>query len=231
MDINEPLITDWINSIAALLGVPLIIWGIIKLFIKDNSQERKIGSLESLAISQNNVTLKMTEEIQELSRQTSEFQYQSELMKESNFLIQKQIELQNEIFLYNKISKEKKLEFQRIERLSKIKPFFVYSGENSNQREFNVKLLNKGETAKNISIIQIDNELAKILPIENFKEYGNNQKLEIKGCADLSRTYYNSRQVPFVLDLMFNDIDGNKYKQTLTRDNNYKITNPKLIEN
>jgi uncharacterized coiled-coil protein SlyX len=64
---TEPLITDWINSIAALIGIPIVVWGIIKLFIKDKNQERKLSSLEKLAVSQDEMIKKMTEQISELS--------------------------------------------------------------------------------------------------------------------------------------------------------------------
>lgn len=227
---NEPLITDWINSFAALLGVPLVVWGIVQLFLKNKSQDRKLTSLENLAKSQNDVVLKMSEQIQELSMQTSEFQFQSELMKESNLLIQKQIELQNDMYLHSKISEEKKYELQRIERISKIKPHFVFSGSNSSPSGFTVKLLNKGQTARKLSLQQIDNEFAKFSPIDENKEYDNNQKIEISGYADSSKTFYNSNQVPFSIELFFEDIDGNKYKQRVTKDGNYRITAPEQIE-
>ena len=58
---TEPLITDWINSIAALIGIPIVVWGIIKLFIKDKNQERKLSSLEKLAVSQDEMIKKMKE--------------------------------------------------------------------------------------------------------------------------------------------------------------------------
>lgn len=227
---NEPLITDWINSFAALLGVPLVVWGIIQLFLKNKSQDRKLTSLENLAKSQNDVVLKMSEQIQELSRQTSEFQFQSELMKESNLLIQKQIELQNDMYLHSKISEEKKYELQRIESISKIKPHFVFSGGHSSPSGFTVKLLNKGQTARKLSLQQIDNEFAKFSPIDENKEYDNNQKIEISGYADSSKTFYNSNQVPFSIELFFEDIEGNKYKQQVTKDGNYRVTAPERIE-
>ena len=45
----ESSITDWIQAIGVFIGVPIILSGIVKLFIKDKDKERKIIALENLS--------------------------------------------------------------------------------------------------------------------------------------------------------------------------------------
>jgi hypothetical protein len=206
----KPSITDWINAIAALLGIPALLFGIGRLFIKDKEKQRQLNSLDSLANSQ-------TRSIEELTKQTSEFQYHSELMKESNELLAKQIELQNEIFLHQQVTAEQKLELESRKRKSEIKPYFIFEGASSDPNGFNIRLLNKGKTAKQVYLEQIDDKQAQIRQLDNKKEYEQNTKLEIIGSADSSKTSLNSNQVSFDLILFYTDIDGNRYKQQVTR--------------
>ena len=53
-------ITDWISAIAAASGVPLIIVGFIKVFKKNKSLEKRLSLLESLSISQENISKQMS---------------------------------------------------------------------------------------------------------------------------------------------------------------------------
>jgi hypothetical protein len=223
---SEPLITDWINSIAALLGIPIVVWGLIKLFLKDKNQERKLSSLEKLAVSQDEVIKKMTEQINELSKQTSEYQFQSVLMKESNSLISKQLELQNDIFFHNKGIEEKKLEIQKIKRLSEIKPHFTNNGGSSNSSNITLTLKNKGNTAKNLSLIKISGEYIIFQKLNSELEIDNGRNIEIKANITSSgRSGDNGNRV-YELELTYENIDGNKYMQKII---NGKIGNPELI--
>jgi hypothetical protein len=223
---TEPLITDWISSIAALLGIPIVIWGIIKLFIKDKNQERKLSSLEKLAVSQDEMIKKMTEQISELSKQTSEYQFQSELMKESNNLISKQIELQNDIFLHNKGIEEKKLEIQEIKRLSDIKPHFINNGGGSNSSSILINLKNKGNTARCLILNKIRGEFINFERLNPEAEIDNGKNIEIKANITPSGRYQDNGQRDYQIELLYEDIDGNKYKQKIE---NREIGNPELI--
>lgn len=227
----EPSITDWISSIGTLIGIPTAAWGIIKLFRKNKEQERKISSLESLATAQNKVVLKMGEQVEELSRQTSEFQYQTELMKEANEITRLNLEIQSKNYLKSAETEAEKLELQKLERLSNIKPHFTFSGGTSSPSGFTVRLLNKGNTAREVSLNQIGNDFVFFKQIDNTKEFDKNEKLEISGNANPEKTYFNTNQVPFEFEVSFSDIDGNKYQQLLSRkQNRYKISNPELID-
>lgn len=223
----QPTITDWISSIASLLGIPIIIWGIIKLFIKDKSQERKLNSLESLAISQDEITKKMAEQINELAKQTSEYQYQSELMKESNNLISKQIELQNDIFLHNQVTEEKKLELQKIKRINELKPYFINNGGSSNSEKISISLKNKGNTARNLRLEKIEGNFINFKKLNTEIEFEQNKILEIVGTISSSGRNFDNSQRAFKAEIYFEDMDGNKYKQRII---DSKIGKPELIE-
>ena len=224
---SEPLITDWINSIAALIGVPLIMWGIIKLFIKDKAQERKLSSMEKLAISQNEMVNKMNEQIQELSKQTAEFQRQSVLMQDSNELISKQVELQNDIFLHEKGTEEKNAELQKKRRLNDIKPYFVNNGGTSSSTNVSINLKNKGNTAINLDLKKVQGDFIHFGKLDSEKEIDSGLNIEIKGnIAPAGRNLDNATR-NYILELYFKDIDGNKYKQVIT---GQKVSKPELIQ-
>ena len=224
---TEPLPTDWINSIANLIGVPLVVWGIIKLFIKDKNQERKLSSLEKLAISQDEMIKKMTDQIFELSKQTSEFQFQSELMKESNNLISKQFELQHDIFFHNKGIEEKIFELEKIKRLSEIKPHFINNGGSTNSSNISITCKNKGNTAKSLILNKVRGEFLFFEKLNPEIDIDNGKNIEIKGNIASSDRYQDNGSRNYELELKYEDIDGNQYKQKIE---NRKIGNPELIE-
>ena len=173
---------------------------------------------------------KMSEQIEELSRQTSEFQYHSELMKESNDLFNKQIELQNEMFLHNKIAESSKIELQKKERLVKIKPHFTFLRGLSNPSSFSTSYLNKGHTAKKLELQGAENNLASFQKLDNDKEINTNEKIEINGWANAELTSNNSNIVAYEIWLNYEDIDGNRYKQKISHHQHKdSIGNPELI--
>jgi len=61
METEAPKITDWIQAIALLVGLPSLIYSTIVLFKKDKSKEAKLKSLESqVAIMQKQLDLNHT---------------------------------------------------------------------------------------------------------------------------------------------------------------------------
>lgn len=217
---NQPLITDWINAIASIIGIPLVLISILKIISKDKDKERKIVSLENIAISQDELIKKMSEQINELQNQTSEFQYQSTLMRDSNEIVNKQIELQNLIFNHNVDIEDKKMEIQKQTHLNEIKPNFSRGPSSRDSRKIEINLTNKGQTARKLRIEHIeDNVQFETLDIE--REYDNEKSLKLKGT-------FNHISEEYKIDLLFEDVEGNQYKQRLT---NKKIDRPILITN
>jgi hypothetical protein len=157
----------------------------------------------------------MSEQIIELSRQTSEYQYQSELMKDTNKLISKQIDVQNQIFIHNRISEEKNLELQKTERINQIKPRFVYARTDSSSNKMTLYLKNKGNIAKKLKLEKIEGQSINFLGLSSETELEQNNTLEIIGnISSVGRDSDNGNRL-YTVDLFFEDIDGNKYKQRL----------------
>ncbi len=230
IDWTKPSITDWINSFTALIGVPLAIYGIIKLFLNDKEKERKLTSLEAIAIAQNKTINILSEQVQELARHTSEYQYHSELMKESNDLMRKMFELQDEMFSHNRVNDGKREQLQRMERLINIKPYFTFLRGISNPETLTIKLTNKGQIANNLIIERIGTDFVNFIPFNKDLRVEQNQILEIKGYVDPNKTYFNGNQVPYEVVIYFSDVDGNNYKQVLSKSNGIRISLPELIE-
>ena len=183
--------------------------------------------MENLAISQDEMIKKMTEQINELAKQTSEYQFQSVLMKESNSLISKQIELQNDIFLHNKGIEEKKLEIQEIKRLSEIKPHFTNNGGSGSSSNILINLKNKGYTARNLKLNKIRGEFMRFEQLNSEAEIDNGKSIEIKANITESGRHLDNGNRDYEIELLYEDIDGNKYKQKIE---NRKIGNPELTK-
>jgi len=224
--LSEPSITDWISSLAAFAGVPLIIWGFIKIFRKDKNQERKLNALEKLAISQDELIGQMSEQISELARQTSEFQNQSEIMQTSNELISKQIDLQNEIFLHNKVSDERKIELQKNLRINDIKPYFFRNGGHSSSSNISIPLKNKGNTARKLRLTKIKGEFMHFEKLNPDSEVDSNGNIEIKANITEGGRHLDNGSRDYELELYFEDIEENCYKQTIY---SRKISLPELL--
>lgn len=153
LEVNEPTITDWIQSIGVILGIPITIWGVFQLFIKDKEKELQITYLKELASSQNEMVTNLKSQVDQLILQTGEFKYQSSLMLDSNEILRGQFELQNNMFKHSKEEGELRLKIDKLRRSSEIRPFFVpgtyfnYSSSN-----FGISLKNKGGIAQKISL-------------------------------------------------------------------------------
>lgn len=102
--------TDWIRAIAAMLGIPVAIFGIIRLFKKDEERERQISSLEKLATTQNKTLTKFENQILELQRHTIEFGKQSISMVEQNSLLAKSLKIEQDKHKYETQKQYEELE-------------------------------------------------------------------------------------------------------------------------
>jgi hypothetical protein len=226
----EPSITDWIQALGVLIGIPVAIWSIISLFRKDKEKEKQLNSLNNIASSQNNVVLKLSEQVEQLTIQSSHFQYQNSLMIEANDIMRKQLELQFEIFNHGKGAEAKRAEIERSKRISEIKPYFISSTSQASPEIFKLNLENKGGDAKSLRIIELETkfvwfqQLPKDFNIEKFGVFN------ISGGPDANNTYYNAHNVTFEINLEFEDIDGNSYYQNVKRlqTGKYTIDEPKI---
>lgn len=222
--LDIPTITDWISAIAAAIGVPLAIWGFVKLVIRDKEREAQIQSLSSIAEQ-------LTEQVQQLSTQTSEFKYQSSLMFEQNKLIEKQLELNTDIFLQSKDAVEKKQALERQKRINDIKPHFVFAHGGRMMDKVNLTLRNKGSKAENISVEFMTPTELTLAP--HHKEIDANTEFTINMfIPEGGNSYmYPNTALQYDINLNYNDIDGNRYSQNFKMQNhNYQFGNPVLLD-
>lgn len=214
MDITYTVsITDLIQAVGVGLGFPAAIWGIFKLFIKDKNKEKQINSLENIAISQNAALGKMKEQINELSKQTSQFEYQSLLFKEGNDLLKEQIKIQTDALLSDKDHKAAYLELEKKKRKSEIRPFFKPNGGHAGGTGFSLPFINFGGRAYFEGIEEINTSNITIMPqskVQKVIEKSSNYDFLAK--ANGNNLGHN---VPFEVNLLFHDEDGNKYIQNI----------------
>ena len=158
----------------------------------------------------------MIEQINELSKQTQQFEYQSFLLKESNDLFKNQIKIQNDALISDKNYKEKSIELEKKKRKSKIKPFFRYmGGRRGAGATFMAPLTNYGERAYIIGIEEISTENINIE--QKCKQKCTIEKNQIFQLQGNSKNNYIEYNVPFEINIIFKDEDGNKYKQNIKR--------------
>lgn len=222
-------ITDWISAIAAAIGIPFVLWGFIKLVIKDKDKQKQLDALEKIAQNQININSKLQEEVEQLTKQTGEFQYQSNLMFESNQIFEKQVSLLHEYFLESKASEKKKFEIEKQKRLLDIKPFFVSNGGGSYPQQFTIRLHNKGGTAEHLQIENLNPDAVIFNRIDPKSIVEKGKVLEITGSSISESNNRNSNLAEFEINIVFKDIDGSEYFQRIRRQN-HQITfdNPLL---
>lgn len=217
----EPSITDWIQAGAAFVGVPALLIGLYKLFVKDKEKQQQIDALVSLADAQQ-------KSIEELTKQTGEFKYHSSLMKESNEILTKWVEIQSEMFLHQKVSKEDEKEIEDRKRKQEIRPYFIFEGFSLSPGEFAILLLNKGGVAKNVQIGQGNGPQIKIQGPRNM-EYAKGTTLHVHCAVNIQPTETNSRKPNVSFSVEFEDIDGNKYEQTVSNhQSSFEVGEPRL---
>ena len=219
-----PMWTDIIQAIGIAFGLPVTIWGIFQLFIKDRDKERKISALEQLAQAQNQVVNKLQDQVDQLAFQSGQFQYQSSLMLDQNKLFEKQIDLQTSIFLHEKGIEEQKLKIEKQKRMSEIRPYFYSSTSRSGPDGFILDLQNKGGEAKDIKLNPVKTDFVFIAPIPNSTNIGRGETLMIAGRPLPDKTYFTAYDVTFQANLEYIDIDGNKYQQMIQKLSNGKHT-------
>ncbi len=211
-------IPDWIEAIVVFLGIPVVIWSNISLFIKDKDKARKIESLQSIAKNQESVAEQLSLQVEQLVKQSSHLQYQNVLMNEANQLLVKQIELQEKRYITTSGFEKEKAELEAKRRLLSIKPYFVFETNYHTPEHFCLTLRNKGEIAKKLRLSIIENEDVFIADLNNDLSTEHNQCLVIAGYPKNNTTVYT-----FEVALLFKDIDNNLYFQSIRRDNDGKF--------
>jgi hypothetical protein len=227
---HKPLVTDWMIATGALAGIPLAIWGIITLFIRDKNKERHLKAVEDIALSQGSLIAKMEEQVEQLASQTAQFQYQSFLMVESNKLIERQLEIQTSVFEHTKEANRKKQEIEDQKRMESIRPFFTISGSGAGTHGFYFLLYNQGHDAFDIKIHPVDFQFIEPINIVDNTNIESKKELSLSSSINPLTTTFTNNQVPFEANIQYKDQDDNLYEQNIKREKTgkYKISSPIL---
>lgn len=211
---NVSSITNWMQGIGTILGVPGAIAAFILLFKKDIDKENQIEMLTNMVI--------------ELSNQTKQFEYQTSLMRESNVILREQVEIQTEALMSDKAYKEKMKEIEIKKNRARFKPHFIYEFGCSTSKVINVSFKNLGERAKILNYIF--NEKDEISITSN-----NNITIEKNGIFNLTGKYFGSenlQKIDRMVEIEYEDSIGTKYKQIfiLTGSNAKVMDSVEVIE-
>lgn len=190
---GSPNITDWLSSIAALIGVPLSLVALVKLIKKDKEREAQIGKLASIAAV--------------LENQTS-------VMLKHNELVAMQVDVWRDSLLNtnqadNKesINKLREIEEQKLRLSVQPRLWLNGAGYTGYNGELKIDLNNKGEVAyiDDFNLISGDIVLhSKSIPYELEKGeqryiFGRQSgSTHIKDCKyEIEILYHNSLKHPY----------------------------------
>jgi len=206
---------NWVMALAAAWGVYEIIRGHYKLRRQQNENEQKINYLN--------------DQLNELRKQTTQFEYQTKLMNENNGILERGIENLTGILGQGQEAEEQRLEIDRQRRIIEIRPFFVFAGGSSNPGHFSIRLRNQGGTATNFRVLDQSNETLSTLPLNAERIVQRGQELEVVGRPAPGQ---NANLLSGHILLGFVDEDENQYQQNIIRNSgSVQIGLPTLVEN
>lgn len=229
--VYQSSITDWIQAMGMLLGVPATIWGVFKLFKKNKEHEQTISALEQIVKEQNDVVKQLKEHVHYMDKQSEHHKYLASLMLDSNKLLEKQFELQTDALFHNKDVEQQKIDIEKQKRINAIKPHFITDTSGSGVNDFFFNLINKGADALNVrmEVVKAENINCNSLSPNLRIEKGN--IVEIKGRISAQAQHLNGRNAPFTIKLIFSDIDQNDYYQLINREKTgrYMVSEPVAV--
>jgi len=209
---SQSSITDWIQAFGALIAIWAAIYSFLKLFRKDKDKNIQIQALIKLAESQSNINGTMILQLKEQEKQTS-------ILKE--FL---------DLFLQSEAKKSESADFQKklfeIEQRRKrldIRPMFSFSGGHSSGEDLHWKIRNEGKRGilKSIEVEEKGNTNFSNMSIERMME----PKMEYELVAKRTDGAGGNFIPRFKINIFFEDVEGNKYKQSFECDAREKRVN------
>lgn len=208
---------NWIMAAAAAWGAIELIRGYFKLKQQQKENEQRVNFL--------------SDQLNEFKRQTTQFEYQTSLMSESNQIIEKGIDNLTKILGRGQEAEEERMEIERQRRILEIRPFFNPRSGHSSQSDFGIKLTNQGGAATDFRIIAVSNNTITVSPIKKERTIEKGQELEISGRSNVAETNYNANLVSAQILLGYADIDGNKYQQNIIKNyNGHQVGLPTRVE-
>lgn len=207
-------ITDWIQSLAALIAVPGAIAAFIFLFMKNKDHEEQIKKLAEIAIK---------------------IEDQNMIMKEGNSLLEGQVMVLRSVLISQTEATEgaKKLaELEKQKFLLGIRPRLRYNGGKSSINEVSFWIYNVGETAFLKSVedisgskqLKITTKFPSLFTVEKGGEF-------IISTDVSNPTHTKSQTLIFKIEIKYSDKAGNLYSQEIygTGGSEYLTTDPILM--
>lgn len=195
-----PSITDYLQTLAAWVGVVGVLYTIWDIRRKNKENAENINIL--------------SEGLEETKAQTQLMKegVSAQLMLIESLIrsIDTQVEQGREIVSHNKAV----LQDKRSLRIKEIQPYFRLAGAGT--RGFDkymwATLKNIGEKAEDLILSTTENSHAWHFNPHGFKEFEKDAEAKIEGNLDKAIDITN---LAVELDLIFRDIDGNKYRQRI----------------
>lgn len=208
---------NWVMAGAATWTVFEIVRGYFGLKKQQKDNEQKVKYLD--------------EQLNEFRRQTTQFEYQTTLMSESNKIIEKGIDNLTKIWGRGQDAEDAQREIERQRRILEIRPFFSPRSGQSSPSGFGIKMINQGGTATKFRIIDVSNKTITVNPLQPDRIINKGEELEVSGKSNDPTTGFNSNLVTGQILLGFTDIDGNKYQQNIIKNySGHQVGLPTKIE-
>lgn len=204
--INSPMITDWLQGIGTILGVPAAIAAFIMLFVRDKLKQKQIDKLIIVA--------------DELKKQTNELSLQTQHMAEYNQILKDILNYQIKYQEGNIENQTEIVELKKKELKSRYKPIFKWDGGQSSAKLISIKVKNVGEVAKILELKEIGEGKLKFVTQRGVEVPKNNYfQLEAEYLGPDS-----VHNIDNLIEILFEDAVGNRYKQKfMVRGGNAKV--------
>jgi len=140
---DPPKITDWISAATSIIGVPFVIYSLVKLIKKDKDKEAQISKLASIAGVLEGQTEAMLKQNELIAQQVDIFRNTS-ILKDNNV---------------EGVAQLRDIEEKRLRLSVRPQIRIIGSGYKGYSGEFDIHLLNKGEVAYLDEIVLIEGEV------------------------------------------------------------------------
>ena len=141
--------------------------------------------------------------------------YAKKAYKKDRSETQLQIEkITEQIGLYSKL-----LELERTKRKSSIRPIFLRSSDDSDSNLHNIGLFNEGKMAYNVDINEIHNDRLNLINFNKHDYVNSGQGITISFMKKNSNDATAIHIIPFEIELVYENEDGDKFKQKVFCEN------------
>ncbi len=186
--LRAPL-ADWIQASLAVLEIPVVLYGLLKLFAKNEELQVQIDALKDIAKHQQVLT---------------------QTVQDSNILLRQQLEVEAKAFKDDEQHKKVLVKQRRMDK----RPFFKWNSGSRSADHAEFELKNYGKTAERIELQDVESDIVEVRimpPIPpSVMELGI-IKIDLRSKIASQGT----REGTYKLKLVFKDEEGNEYYQAI----------------